>query len=114
MPWIEAARLDGLPIGSALEFTHGGRVYALFRVGEAITCIDGLCPHQGGRLADGSLAGPTVTCPRIGCLRWSFDVLTGSCPVHDSLTRPLYPVRVQGQAVLVALPDPGADAILQG
>jgi nitrite reductase/ring-hydroxylating ferredoxin subunit len=104
--WIKATTLDDLPTGSALEFTHDGRVYALFRVGDAITCIDGLCPHQAGRLANGSFLGSTVTCPRIGCLRWSFDVTTGSCALHESLTRRLYPVRVEGRAVLVALPGP--------
>jgi nitrite reductase (NADH) small subunit len=105
MPWIEAASLDDLPSGSSLEFSSKGRVYALFRVGEAITCIDGLCPHQGGRLAVGPFDGSKVICPRRGCLRWSFDVSTGVCPVSESLTRRLYPVRVEGRAVLVALPE---------
>ena len=104
MAWIEAASLDDLPAGSSLEFSHGGRAYALFRVGEEITCLDGLCPHQGGRLADGPLEGSKVTCPRRDCLRWSFDVLTGDCPVSGSLGRRPYPVRVDGRAVLVALP----------
>ncbi len=105
MPWIESAKLDDLPGGSAREFTHEGRVYALFRIGDEITCIDGLCPHQAGRLAQGPLSGSTVTCPRIGCLRWSFDVLSGSCSIHESLKRRLYPVRVEGRSVLVALPE---------
>ena len=104
MVWIEAASLDDLPPGSALEFSHGGRAYALFRVVDEIACLDGLCPHQGDRLANGPFEGSTVTCPRRGCLRWSFDVLTGACPVSESLGRRLYPVRVDGRAVLVALP----------
>jgi nitrite reductase/ring-hydroxylating ferredoxin subunit len=106
MAWIEAASLDDLPPGSSREFSHGGRVYALFRVGKEITCLDGLCPHMGGRLASGPLDGSRVTCPRLGCLRWSFDVRTGVCPVGESLRRRLYPVRLEGRAVLVALPDP--------
>jgi nitrite reductase (NADH) small subunit len=106
MRWVEAASLDDLPSGSSLEFSSDGRVYALFRVGQAITCLDGLCPHQGGRLADGPLVGSKVTCPRLGCLRWSFDVETGACPVGEILNRRLYPVRVEGRAVFVALPEP--------
>ncbi len=102
--WIEVAKLDGLAVGSSLEFTHGGRVYALFRLPGEITCIDGLCPHQGGRLANGPFEGSRVTCPRRGCLRWPFDVQTGACPVSESLTRRPYPVRVEGGVVLVALP----------
>ena len=102
--WIEAASLDDLPAGSSREFSHDGRIYALFRVGDRVTCLDGLCPHQGGRLAVGPLRGSKVTCPRRGCLRWSFDVLSGACPVSESLERRLYPVRLEGRAVLVALP----------
>jgi nitrite reductase/ring-hydroxylating ferredoxin subunit len=104
--WIEAASLDDLPPGSSKEFEHGGRLYALFRVGDEVTCLDGLCPHQGGRLANGPFEGSRVTCPRRGCLRWSFDVRTGDCPVGESPRLRLYPVRLEGRVVLVALPDP--------
>ena len=103
--WIEAACLDDLPAGSSREFSHGGRAYALFRVDDEITCLDGLCPHMGGRLASGPFEGSRVTCPRRGCLRWSFDVRTGACPVGESLRRKLYPVRLEGRAILVDLPE---------
>jgi nitrite reductase (NADH) small subunit len=107
MPWIEAASLDDLPAGSALEFVSRGRVYALFRPldDREITCLDGLCPHNGGRLAVGSFDGRRVTCPRRGCLRWSFDVRTGAASVGDLVRRPIYPVRLEGRAVLTDLPD---------
>ncbi len=101
--WIEVASLDDLPPGSSREFSDGGRAYALFRAGDDVTCLDGLCPHRGGRLADGPFDGSKVTCPRRGCLRWSFDVLTGACPVGESLRRRLYPVRLAGRAILVDL-----------
>ncbi len=105
MTWTLAATLDDLPSGSSREFWRDGRVYALFRVGDSITCIDGRCPHQGGRLANGTFAGSTVTCPRLGCLRWSFDVTTGAASVGETLTRRLYPVRLEESAVFVALPE---------
>ena len=103
--WIEAASLDDLPAGAALEFSHGRRVYVLFRVGDEITCLDGLCPHQGGRLAVGPFVGSRVTCPRIGCLRWSFDVTTGESSLGEPLRRKLYPARLEGRVVLVDLPE---------
>ncbi|MGE5755667.1 MAG: Rieske 2Fe-2S domain-containing protein [Planctomycetaceae bacterium] len=46
--WVRVAGLEDLPPGSALEVRHGRRVYALFRLGDSITCLDGLCPHHGG------------------------------------------------------------------
>ena len=104
MPWIEAATLDDLAVGDSLGFSSGGRAYALFRSGDEITCLDGLCPHQGGRLASGPFDGSRVTCPRRGCLRWSFDVRTGASPIGDlALPRP-YPVRLEGRMILVDLP----------
>lgn len=107
MPWVEAARLDDLPAGGSREFSSRGRAYALFRSpdGREITCIDGLCPHQGGALASGPFDGARVTCPRRGCLRWSFDVRTGASSVGESCRRRPYPVRVEARGVLVALPD---------
>jgi nitrite reductase (NADH) small subunit len=104
--WFEAASLDDLPPGSSLEFAHGGRVYALFRPVDEVTCLDGLCPHQGGRLALGPLDGSRVTCPRRGCLRWSFDVRTGASTVGEAVRRRVHPVRIEGRAIFVSLPGP--------
>jgi hypothetical protein len=42
MGWLRVAGLEDLPPGSALEVRHGRRVYALFRLGDSITCLDGL------------------------------------------------------------------------
>jgi nitrite reductase (NADH) small subunit len=107
MPWVAAASLDDLPAGSSVEFPSLGRAYALFRSsdGQVITCLDGLCPHQGGRLAVGVFDGVRVTCPRRGCLRWSFDVRTGASSVGEPMRRRLYPVRLDGSRIEVGLPD---------
>lgn len=106
MPWFEAARLDDLPPGGSREFTGEGRIYALFRSpdGQAITCLDGLCPHQGGRLAGGSFDGSRVTCPRRGCLRWSFDAKSGVSSVDQGVCLGSRPVRVESGAILADLP----------
>ena len=45
--WVRVASLADLPPGSALEVRHGHRVYVLFRLGDSVSCLDGLCPHQG-------------------------------------------------------------------
>ena len=105
MAWVEAATLDDLPAGASLEFESRGTVYALFRSpdGDVITCLDGLCPHNSGRLASGPFDGSTVTCPRRGCLRWSFDVRTGASTVGEPIRLRLHPVRLDGRSILVAL-----------
>jgi nitrite reductase/ring-hydroxylating ferredoxin subunit len=99
--FVKLATLDELPEGVAKEVEHDGRIYALFNVGGAISAIDGICPHQGGPLAEGELAGTVVTCPWHG---WQFDVRTGQSPLMARVRQPVYEVRIEGRDVLVAVP----------
>jgi nitrite reductase/ring-hydroxylating ferredoxin subunit len=98
--FVKLATLDEIPVGSALEVEHEGRVYALFNIDGMISAIDGICPHQGGPLADGELCGTTVTCPWHG---WQFDVCTGKTPLGPKIKQAVYEVKVEGQDVLVGV-----------
>ncbi len=51
-----------------------GRDLAVFLVGEDVRCLDGLCPHDGGPMAEGVVAGGIVTCPWHG---WAFHCDNG-------------------------------------
>lgn len=106
--WVRVAGLEDLPPGSALEVRHGRRVYALFRLGDSITCLDGLCPHHGGHLAEGGRALAVVTCPRLGCLRWQFDTITGACLQQGQVRCWTYEVRIKAGSLLLALGGPSA------
>ncbi len=99
--FVKMATLDDLPAGSAREVEYDGRIYALFHVDGVVTAIDGICPHQGGPLAEGLVEGTTVTCPWHG---WPFDVRTGATPVSAKVRQAVYEVRVEGRDVLVAVP----------
>jgi nitrite reductase/ring-hydroxylating ferredoxin subunit len=99
--FVKMATLDELPPGAAKEIEHEGRVYALFNTDGVISAIDGICPHQGGPLADGAVSGTTVTCPWHG---WQFDVRTGKTPLGSRIKQAVFEVRVEGQDVLVAVP----------
>ncbi|MHC5540794.1 Rieske (2Fe-2S) protein [Singulisphaera rosea] len=98
--YVKLATLSDLPPGKALEVEHGGRIVAIFNVDGKISAIDGLCPHQGGPLADGILEGNMVSCPWHG---WEFDVCTGKTPLGPKIKQTVYEVRVVGQDVLVAV-----------
>ncbi|WP_422926970.1 Rieske (2Fe-2S) protein [Singulisphaera sp. PoT] len=98
--FVKVATLSQLPPGSSLEVEHDGRIYALFNVDGKISAIDGLCPHQGGPLADGPLHGTLVTCPWHG---WQFDVCTGRSPLGAKLKQPVFEVKVEGEDVLVSV-----------
>jgi nitrite reductase/ring-hydroxylating ferredoxin subunit len=99
--FVKLATLEELPLGAAKEVEFEGRVYALFNVEGQISVIDGICPHQGGPLADGPLEGTAVTCPWHG---WQFDVRTGKTPLGPKIKQTVYEVKVEGQDVLVGVP----------
>ena len=96
--FVKMATLEELPPGSAREVEHEGRIYALFNVDGEISAIDGVCPHQGGPLAEGRLDGTCVVCPWHG---WRFDVRSGKTPLGPKIKQPVYEVKVEGQDVLV-------------
>jgi nitrite reductase (NADH) small subunit len=99
--FVKMATLEDLPPGASKEVEHDGRIFALFNVEGRISAIDGICPHQGGPLAEGPLEGTTVTCPWHG---WQFDVRSGQNSLGGRLRQPVYEVKVEGQDVLVAVP----------
>lgn len=98
---VKLASLDELPPGSALEVEHDGRIIALFHDDDGIHAIDGICPHQGGPLANGERKGSIVTCPWHG---WQFDVRDGRCLLHRRVHQDTYDVTIDGRDVLVQIP----------
>jgi nitrite reductase (NADH) small subunit len=98
--WIRLAAVADCPQGTALECVAGERVVALFHVGEEWFALDGVCPHQGGPLGEGTLEGNVVTCPWHG---WQFDVRTGQHRLSPSIVQPRLPVRIDKDAVWVDL-----------
>ena len=96
--WIRIASVEQCPPGNACEFVVADRIIALFNVDGEFHALDGVCPHQGGPLGKGKLVGCIVTCPWHG---WQFDVQTGQHQTSASLLHPRFPVRVEGESVLV-------------
>lgn len=108
MSWELVGRLEDCPEGAS-EHVVAKRIVAIFRQGEQLTALDGICPHQGGPLGQGALSQGTaaadspcyVTCPWHG---WQFDVTTGQ---HRSspLQHAAWAVKVEAEQVFVDLPD---------
>jgi nitrite reductase/ring-hydroxylating ferredoxin subunit len=99
--FVKLATLDEIPSGSAKEVEFEGRIYALYNIDGGISAIDGICPHQGGPLAEGMVEGTTVTCPWHG---WQFDVRSGKTPLGPKIKQAVYDVRIEDQDVLVSVP----------
>ena len=96
--WVRVAAASDLVPGTCGEYVAGERIVALFNVDGQFHALDGICPHQGGPLGKGMLAGCVVTCPWHG---FQFDVTTGQHQTSKSLVHPTFPVKVEGGEIFV-------------
>ena len=102
MPWLRIATVEDCPPGKSLETVAGNHVVALFNVDGKFHALDGVCPHQGGPLGQGSLNGCIVTCPWHG---WQFDVQTGANQINRNITQPRFETKIEANAVWVDVPE---------
>ena len=98
--WVRACGVDDVAPEDVGRFDHAGRTFAIYRSEDGQWyATDGLCTHAAVHLADGLVMGNTIECPKHnGC----FDYRTGAAkgaPVSVDLRT--YPVRLEGDAVLV-------------
>jgi nitrite reductase (NADH) small subunit len=99
--WVSVAQVEEIREGTGKELLAGDRIVAVYRVGDQFHALDGICPHAGGPLGEGCLAGPIVTCPWHG---WQFDVTTGKNSLNPKITHGTFPVKVEGDQILVEIP----------
>jgi nitrite reductase (NADH) small subunit len=90
--------IDDVPLLEGRSVEVGGRRIAVFRTADGFRAIDHACPHAGGPLADGIVAGRCVTCPLHG-LR--FDLDTGEASDGAARVR-TYPVLERGGELWLA------------
>jgi nitrite reductase (NADH) small subunit len=102
MAWQELIHAERCPPGNSCEVVVGEHVVALFNVEGSFYALDGICPHQGGPLGEGELAGCIVTCPWHG---WQFDVQTGQQQLNKNLLQPRFETKVEDGAVWGNLPE---------
>lgn len=101
MPVVRLCSRSELPAeGQAAEIVVGDRVICVANVDGDITAMDNVCLHRGGPLGQGLIEGNKIVCPWHG---WTFDLRTGAA-VHDRNARvPVYPLKIEGDDVLVDL-----------
>ncbi|MBL8092825.1 MAG: non-heme iron oxygenase ferredoxin subunit [Anaerolineales bacterium] len=100
--FVAVATVRELPNGARKIVEVDGRPLAVFNIAGALYAIADVCSHDDGPVAEGELDGHEIECPRHGA---RFDVRSGkvlSFPAIVSI--PSYPVRVEGERILVGLP----------
>jgi nitrite reductase (NADH) small subunit len=101
MARVRIASVDELPVGEGRVVDAAGMTVALFNVGGTYYATDNACPHRGGPLGDGDLAGSTVICPWHG---WRWDVTTGANANNPAVKVACFPVTVEQGAIFLDLP----------
>lgn len=105
--FVTVARAGEIAVGGVKIMRVDDTVVALFRLDDGYWAIEDVCTHDGGPVAEGTLDGGEIECPRHGA---RFDVRTGAAKSFPATTPvPTYAVRVVGDEVQVSV-DPAAKA----
>jgi nitrite reductase (NADH) small subunit len=101
--WVPITACENIPPREGRAAVVGDREIAIFNVGAGFLAVDNRCPHKGGPLADGIVAGGAIVCPLHS---WKISLHTGSVerPAGLEVCVRSYPTRVEGGIVLIALP----------
>ena len=98
-------------VANAADIEDGQRVLvevddvivAIFKVDGEFYCIEDVCTHDGGPVAEGALDGFEIECPRHGAL---FDIRDGRALTMPAVVPvPTYQVKVEGDEIFVESPD---------
>lgn len=78
-----------------------GRDIAIFRLHDGFWAIDADCPHGGGPLSDGIIAGGCVTCPLHG---WRISLATGKVKGRDESVQSYRLIEQEGRVFMQVPP----------
>ncbi|UYB52999.1 nitrite reductase small subunit NirD [Xanthomonas sp. AM6] len=100
--WIRICRLDDIPaLGARVLQIAGADPIALFRTdGDRVFALVDRCPHKGGPLSQGIVAGDSVTCP---LHNWNIALDSGQACAPDVGCARRFPVRVDDGEVWLSL-----------
>jgi 3-phenylpropionate/trans-cinnamate dioxygenase ferredoxin subunit len=113
--YIEACRAGEIMDGQMKAMFIRGQEILLANVGNKMYAASNICPHMKGRLSKGTLKGTVVTCPRhasqfdlkdghvVRWTNWSGIKLTISKTFKSPRPLKTYPVKVEGESVLVEI-----------
>lgn len=73
---------------------------ALTRVNGVVRAFGDICTHDDGPLAEGTILGECVQCPRHGA---RFDLRTGKQTFPAAGPIPIYASKIEGERILVKL-----------
>ncbi len=101
--FVKVAKISEVPPGTRKLVDFEEVTVALFNLDGQFYCIEDVCTHDGGPVAEGELDGFSIECPRHGAL---FDIRDGAVLSMPAVTPvPTYEVKVEGDDIFVESPD---------
>lgn len=99
--WKAVCALEEIPrLGSRVVKTPQGDI-ALFRTAEdEVFALRDKCPHKGGPLSQGLVAGRVVTCPLHA---WKIQLENGEAVAPDRGCAKPYPTKIEGGRVWIEI-----------
>jgi toluene monooxygenase system ferredoxin subunit len=102
MAFHKVAKVEELWSGEMLGVEVNGECILLVNVDNHIYAYTDICPHQKSRLSEGILTEKILRCARH---HWEFDVCTGYGVNPQNACLRLFPIRVEGEDILVDVED---------
>lgn len=94
--FVTAMRASSVQPGAVVAMDVRGMPIAVANVGGTSYAFDDTCTHERCSLAEGDLAGTTITSM---CHRAAFDIQTGKVLAPPAPIR-VYPIRIKGDWLL--------------
>lgn len=101
--FVKVATTDQVKPGRGFGAKLDKVFIGIYNVDGEYYAMDDVCPHMGGSLHHGFMNDCVVSCP---LHMWEFDVKTGESVWPGSLNIPAYPVKIEGDDILVDIDSP--------
>jgi nitrite reductase (NADH) small subunit len=99
--WIEIGTLADIPKqGARVVRTKDGDIAVFRTADDEVFALRDRCPHKGGPLSQGIVHGNKVACPLHD---WKINLDTGLAVAPDEGCAARFPVRLEGERVLLSL-----------
>ena len=98
--YVEVARVGDVAEGKGKLVRVDAREIALFLHEGSYYAVKNFCPHEGDPMWRGRIEDAAVVCPNHG---WKFELATGKCVRHGDRDLRTFPVRVEGDRILVGV-----------
>jgi nitrite reductase (NADH) small subunit len=101
--WYRVTFCVNIPLREGRAIFLGSREIAIFNLGHRFLAIDNRCPHRGGPLADGIVAGTNIVCP-LHAWKLSLETGEGVSAASAASCVAVFRTRIEDGVILVELP----------